>query len=77
MSDDETEKTAELLLSIAQDQTILVIEHDMEFVKQIAQKVSVFHEGSLLCEGTVDAIQRDPQVRRIYLGRERQADAQG
>lgn len=77
MSDDETEKTAQLLLSIAQDQSILVIEHDMEFIRQIAQKVTVLHEGKILCEGPVDQIQRDPQVMKIYLGREQGANAQG
>jgi len=75
MTDDETENTARLLLSIAQDQTILVIEHDMEFVKQIARKVTVLHEGSVLCEGSVEEVQRNPQVIQIYLGRERHADA--
>ncbi len=77
MTDDETEKTAQLLLSIAQDQSILVIEHDMEFIRQIAQKVTVLHEGKILCEGPVDQIQRDPQVMKIYLGREQRANAQG
>lgn len=77
MTDDETEKTAQLLLSIAQDQSILVIEHDMEFIRQIAQKVTVLHEGKILCEGPVDQIQRDPQVMKIYLGREQGANAQG
>lgn len=77
MTDDETEKTAQLLLSIAQDQSILIIEHDMEFVRQIAQKVTVLHEGKILCEGSVDQIQRDPQVMKIYLGREQEGNAQG
>lgn len=77
MTDDETEKTSQLLLSIAQDQSILVIEHDMEFIRQIAQKVTVLHEGKILCEGPVDQIQRDPQVMKIYLGREQRANAQG
>lgn len=77
MTDDETEKTAQLLLSIAQDQSILVIEHDMEFVRQIAQKVTVLHEGKILREGSVDQIQRDPQVMKIYLGREQEGNAQG
>jgi urea transport system ATP-binding protein len=76
MTDEETEKTGQLLLSIAQDQTIVVIEHDMDFVKQIAQKVTVLHEGTLLCEGTVDEVQRNPQVVQIYLGRERQGNGQ-
>jgi urea transport system ATP-binding protein len=77
MTDDETEKTGQLLLSIAQDQTILVIEHDMEFVKQIARKVTVLHEGSVLCEGSVAEIQQNPQVVQIYLGRERRTNGAG
>ena len=75
MTDEETEKTGQLLLSIAQDQTIVVIEHDMEFVKQIAQTVTVLHEGRVLCEGPVEVVQRNPEVVRIYLGRERTPDA--
>jgi urea transport system ATP-binding protein len=69
MTDEESAKTGELLISIAQDQTILVIEHDMVFVRQIAQTVSVLHEGSLLCEGPVEQVQNDPRVVEIYLGR--------
>ncbi len=76
MTREESEKTATLLTSIAQDQTILVIEHDMEFVRQIARTVTVLHEGTLLCEGPVDQVQRDPRVVEIYLGREREQHAQ-
>lgn len=71
MTTDETERTGALLESIAQHRAVLVIEHDMEFVRQIAKKVTVLHEGHVLCEGTVDQVQRDPRVREIYLGRER------
>jgi urea transport system ATP-binding protein len=71
MTDDESEKTGELLTSIAQDQAILVIEHDMTFVRQIAQTVTVLHEGALLFEGPVDQVQRHPRVVEIYLGREK------
>jgi len=73
MTDEESERTGELLLSIAQDQAILVIEHDMTFVRQIAQTVTVLHEGALLCEGSVEQVQRDPRVIEIYLGRERRS----
>ena len=75
MTDEESAKTGELLTSIAQDQAILVIEHDMTFVRQIAQTVTVLHEGALLCEGPVDQVQRDPRVIEIYLGREKRAGA--
>ena len=75
MTDEESVKTGELLISIAQDQAILVIEHDMTFVRQIAQTVTVLHEGALLCEGPVDQVQRDPRVIEIYLGREKHAGA--
>jgi urea transport system ATP-binding protein len=71
MTQEETERTGALLQSIARDRSVLVIEHDMEFVRQIAVKVTVLHEGSVLCEGSVDQMQRDPRVREIYLGRER------
>jgi urea transport system ATP-binding protein len=45
-----------------------VIEHDMEFVRQIARKVTVLHEGSVLCEGTIEEVQNDPRVIEVYLG---------
>ena len=76
MTDDESEKTGELLKSIAQDQAILVIEHDMTFVRQIAKTVTVLHEGALLFEGPVDEVQRHPRVIEIYLGREKGTHAQ-
>lgn len=76
MTDDESEKTGELLKSIAQDQAILVIEHDMTFVRQIARTVTVLHEGGLLFEGPVDEVQRHPRVIEIYLGREKSSHAQ-
>lgn len=76
MTDEESAKTGELLISIAQDQAILVIEHDMTFVRQIAQTVTVLHEGALLCEGPVEQVQRDPRVIEIYLGREQRTHAE-
>jgi urea transport system ATP-binding protein len=71
MTDEETARTAELLQSVARDRAVLVIEHDMEFVRSLARKVTVLHEGSVLCEGSVDEIQQDERVREVYLGRSR------
>jgi urea transport system ATP-binding protein len=76
MTDEETERTGELLESIAADRSVLVIEHDMEFVRQIARTVTVLDQGTVLCEGSVDQIQSDPRVLEVYLGRKREgADA--
>lgn len=69
MSDRETEKTGELLLQLAQKHSIIVIEHDMEFVRQIANKVTVFCEGKLLMEGPMKEVQNDPRVIERYLGK--------
>jgi urea transport system ATP-binding protein len=71
MTDEETARTAELLQSVARDRAVLVIEHDMEFVRSLARKVTVLHEGSVLCEGSVDEVQGDERVREVYLGRSR------
>ena len=68
LTDEETEKVGNLLIQLAQKHSILVIEHDMEFVRQIAQKVTVLHEGSVLCEGTMDEVQSDRRVIEVYLG---------
>lgn len=70
LTDEETEKTGNLLLSLAESHSVIVIEHDMEFVRQIARKVTVLHEGSVLCEGTMDEVQNDPKVIEVYLGQE-------
>ena len=69
MTDEETHKTGELLLSLAGKHSIVVIEHDMVFVRQIARKVTVLHQGTVLCEGTVDEVQNDERVIEVYLGR--------
>ncbi len=69
MSDDETKRTGELLLSLEGKHSIIVIEHDMEFVRQIARKVTVLHQGKVLKEGSMDSIQSDPTVAEVYLGR--------
>jgi urea transport system ATP-binding protein len=68
LTDEETENIGNLLLSLAESHSILVIEHDMEFVRQIARKVTVLHQGSVLCEGTIDQVQNDPRVIEVYLG---------
>jgi urea transport system ATP-binding protein len=68
LTDEETEQTGELLMSLAESHSIIVIEHDMEFVRQIARQVTVLHEGSVLCEGTMQAVQNNPRVIEVYLG---------
>lgn len=73
MTDEETSRTGELLLSLAGKHSIIVIEHDMVFVRQIARTVTVLHQGSLLCEGTVDQVQADERVIEVYLGRKKKA----
>ena len=72
---EETARTAELLQSVARERAVLVIEHDMEFVRSLARKVTVLHEGSVLCEGPVDQVQNDERVMEVYLGRSGDADA--
>lgn len=69
MSDTETEQTGRLLQSLAEKHAIVVIEHDMDFVRQIARIVTVLAEGTVICEGTVEQVQADNHVREIYLGR--------
>lgn len=69
MTDEETHRTAELLLSLAGAHSIVVVEHDMEFINQIARKVTVLHEGSVLAEGDMATVQNDPRVIEVYLGR--------
>jgi urea transport system ATP-binding protein len=72
MTDDETARTAALLRTVAADRAVLVIEHDMDFVRSIARTVTVLHEGGVLCEGPVEQVQRDPRVVQVYLGRSRE-----
>jgi len=69
MSDDETERTAELFLTLAGKHSLVVVEHDMAFVEKIARKVTVLHEGSVLAEGPMDVVHNDPRVIEVYLGR--------
>src|SRR2546426_2834519 len=75
MTDEETEKTARLLRAVAEERAVLVIEHDMEFVRNIARTVTVLHEGQVLCEGPVDQVQKDERVMEVYLGRSRDSHA--
>jgi urea transport system ATP-binding protein len=74
MTDEETEKTGELLVSLAGRHSVIVIEHDMVFVRQIARTVTVLHQGHVLCEGTVDQVQNDERVIEVYLGRKKKAE---
>jgi urea transport system ATP-binding protein len=75
MTDEETHKTGELLHTLEGKHTIVVIEHDMTFVRQISQgrKVTVLHQGHVLCEGPVDQVQSDERVVEVYLGRKSKA----
>ena len=77
MSPDEREETGELLKRIVDDRTIVIIEHDMEFMRRYADFVTVMHSGTVLAEGTVAVIQADPQVQEVYLGTAREAAARG
>ncbi len=69
MTDSETERTAELFNSLAGKHSLVVVEHDMDFVGRIARKVTVLHEGSVLAEGAMDVVQNDERVIEVYLGR--------
>jgi len=68
MSVKERDQTAELLRRISKGRSVLVIEHDMDFVKQIAHKVTVLHQGKILAEGDMENVQKDPNVIEVYLG---------
>ena len=68
MSPEEREETGDLLRRIAPDRTIVIIEHDMEFMRTFADFVTVMHAGKVLAEGTVAEIQADPRVQEVYLG---------
>ena len=74
MTDEETARTGELLLSLAGKHTIIVIEHDMVFVRQLASKVTVLHQGSVLCEGSLDEVQNNERVIEVYLGKKKKHD---
>jgi urea transport system ATP-binding protein len=72
LTDEETENVGNLLLVLAENHSIIVIEHDMEFVRQIARQVTVLHQGSVLCEGNMDEVQSNPKVIEVYLGQEQE-----
>ena len=69
MTDAETEQTANLLREIAKTRSVVVVEHDMEFVRALGTKVTVLHEGTVLSEGALDVVQNDEKVIEVYLGR--------
>ena len=69
MTDAETEATAELLKAIAKDHSVVVVEHDMTFVRDLGCKVTVLHEGSVLAEGSLGSVSADSRVIEVYLGR--------
>jgi urea transport system ATP-binding protein len=69
MTDAETAQTAELLREINRSHSVVVVEHDMDFVRALGVKVTVLHEGSVLSEGSIDHVSADPKVVEVYLGR--------
>ena len=69
MTDAETQQTAELLKDINRDKTVIVVEHDMHFVRELGVKVTCLHEGSVLAEGTIDQVSANERVVEVYLGR--------
>jgi len=69
MTDHETERTADLILEINRDRSVVVVEHDMDFVRRLGAKVTVLHEGSVLAEGSLDTVQNNQRVIEVYLGR--------
>ncbi len=74
LTDEETEAVGNLLLALAESHSIVVIEHDMEFVRQIARQVTVLHQGSVLCEGNMSEVQNDPRVIEVYLGHQEEEE---
>ena len=68
MTDDETMQLAELLDRLRGTCSMMVVEHDMEFIRSIAKRVTVLHEGHVLAEGEMEQVQKDPRVREVYLG---------
>ena len=70
LTDEETELTADLLKSLSGENTVLVIDHDMEFIRRLESNVTVLNQGSVLCEGSMDLIQNEPKVIEVYLGKQ-------
>lgn len=68
MTHQEMDRTAELLISLEGKHSVVVVEHDMDFVRSIARKVTVLHQGSVLAEGTMDEVQNNAKVKEVYLG---------
>ena len=75
MTGEEMERTAELLTGLAGKQSVVVVEHDMGFVRSIARKVTVLHQGSVLAEGSMDQVSNDPKVVEVYLGSDEEESA--
>ena len=69
MTDEETERTAELFVSLAGEHSLMVVEHDMAFVKELGGTVTVLHEGRVIAEGPLATVQADERVIEVYLGR--------
>jgi urea transport system ATP-binding protein len=69
MTDEETERTAELFVSLAGQHSLIVVEHDMDFVASIARKVTVLHEGAVIAEGSLQDVKQNERVVEVYLGR--------
>ena len=69
MTKDERARTGALLEQIAKERTVVVVEHDMDFLRRFASTVTVMHEGRILCEGSLADVQADPRVQEVYLGR--------
>ena len=69
MADAETDETARLLREIAKNHAVIVVEHDMDFVRNLDVKVTCLHEGSVLAEGSLDSVSNDQRVIDVYLGR--------
>ena len=70
LTDEETDLTADLLKSLSGENTVLVIDHDMEFIRRLESNVTVLNQGSVLCEGSMDEIQSNPKVIEVYLGKQ-------
>ena len=70
LTDEETDLTADLLKSLSGENTVLVIDHDMEFIRRLESNVTVLNQGSVLCEGSMDEIKTDPKVIEVYLGKQ-------
>ncbi len=71
MTREETKKTGEIIKNISGSTTIIIIEHDIQFIREISRKITVMHNGSILTEGTLEQIENDERVRNIYLGKEK------